>query len=168
MRPECFRDAYRLAGHLGPDTGLRWLAAPAPKIQTACVNRIMSELVETIRFQIKAVGLTEPVMEYPFCHEIVKPGPGIRKRLQEKGLKNWRFDLAWPELKLAVECEGGAFTSGGHTRGPGFRSDMIKYGTAMYYGWTVYRCDMKMIKTGLAIKHVEKLHSKLSANPPQN
>ena len=123
--------------------------------QTNCIYVIMSDLVDTLLFQIKVLELPEPVKEYPFTHEIVGSGPGIRKRLNEAGLKNWRFDLAWPTLKIAIECEGGAFVNGGHVRGAYFRDNLYKYGWANFHGWMVYRCDMEMIRKGIAIKHIE-------------
>lgn len=51
----------------------------------------------------------------------------------------WRFDFAIAELRLAIEIEGGIYTSGRHTRGKGYHSDMIKYRTATYLGWDVVR-----------------------------
>ena len=117
----------------------------------------MSKLTETLLYQIKITGLPEPETEYPFCRDIVGAGPGIRKRLQERGLKNWRFDIAWPDRQIAVECEGGAFVNGGHVRGAYYRDNMIKYANAMVNGWVVYRCDMWMIKKGIAISHIEKI-----------
>jgi len=51
----------------------------------------------------------------------------------------WRFDFAIPDIKLAIEIEGGIFVNGRHTRGKGYYSDMIKYRTATYMGWDVVR-----------------------------
>ena len=114
-------------------------------------------ITETLLAQIKMTGLPEPVKEYPFTHQIVGSGPGIRMRLQEAGLKNWRFDLAWPEIQFAVECEGGTFTGGAHVRGAYYRDNMIKYNTALLEGWQVYRCDMWMVKKGIVICDIEKM-----------
>ena len=48
--------------------------------------------------------------------------------------RKWRFDLAWPEIMLAVEVHGG---SGRHMSFTGFRRDREKMNTAQTMGWTV-------------------------------
>ena len=53
--------------------------------------------------------------------------------------RRWRFDYAFPELKIAVEVEGGVYIQGRHTRGSGFIKDMEKYNTAASMGWTILR-----------------------------
>lgn len=53
--------------------------------------------------------------------------------------RQWRFDWAWPDQKIALEIEGGAFTQGRHTRGAGFLKDMEKYNAAAVAGWRVLR-----------------------------
>ena len=67
-------------------------------------------------------------------------------------LRNWRFDFAWPEKKIAVECEGGVWSKGRHVRGQGFIDDCEKYNEAAYLGWTVLRFPAKMINDGRAIQ----------------
>lgn len=84
-------------------------------------------------------------------------GKGVRVRLKDAGVRDWRFDFAWPELMIAVEAEGGTYTNGRHTRGTGFEEDCIKYGEAMKLGWSVYRCTGGMIKSGVAINTIEIL-----------
>jgi len=53
--------------------------------------------------------------------------------------RRWRFDWAWPNEKLALEINGGAFlpTGGRHTRGAGFRADTEKFSEAAILGWRV-------------------------------
>lgn len=51
----------------------------------------------------------------------------------------WRFDRAWPEQKVALEIDGGAFVQGRHTSGPGFRKDAEKMSEAAARGWRVLR-----------------------------
>ena len=116
-----------------------------------------SELEETLAMQIRAVKLPSVAREYRFAAIHVGMGKGIRKRLAAAGLKNWRFDFAWPEKMFAVECEGGGFTNGRHVRGAGFAEDMKKYHEAQNLGWTIYRCDLELIKSGKAINLIERL-----------
>lgn len=53
--------------------------------------------------------------------------------------RGWRFDFAWPDLKVAVEVEGGVWSQGRHTRGQGFIDDCEKYSAAAEFGWLVLR-----------------------------
>lgn len=71
-------------------------------------------------FNMQALGWPIPVREHKF-HNI----------------RNWRLDLAWPDIKLAVECHGGVYSNGRHVRGKGFTNDREKMNAAMLQGWTV-------------------------------
>lgn len=53
--------------------------------------------------------------------------------------RKWRFDYAVPEYRIALEVEGGVWTSGRHTRPQGFIGDIEKYNTATLMGWRVFR-----------------------------
>lgn len=83
-----------------------------------------------------SLGLPEPISEYRF-HPVRK----------------WRIDWAWPEIKLAIELEGGVWTSHSrHTRGSGFVKDMEKYNAMTELGWHLLRyepsrIDYEQIKT---------------------
>lgn len=66
--------------------------------------------------------------------------------------RKWRFDFAWPALRVAVECEGGTFAPGRHQgRGrhltsKGFHEDCNKYNIAAVLGWRVLRFDAQHLK----------------------
>jgi very-short-patch-repair endonuclease len=53
--------------------------------------------------------------------------------------RRWRFDMAYPTVRLAIEVEGGVWSLGRHTRPSGFMADMEKYNTATTDGWHVLR-----------------------------
>lgn len=53
--------------------------------------------------------------------------------------RKWRFDYCIPSHKIALEVEGGVWTSGRHTRPQGFLGDIEKYNTATLMGWRVFR-----------------------------
>lgn len=52
--------------------------------------------------------------------------------------RKWRFDWAWPELKIAVEVHGGGFVNGGHNRGRAMMADLEKLRAAILLGWRVF------------------------------
>ncbi len=78
----------------------------------------------------KRMGLPEPVTELEF-----HPARG------------WRFDFAWPEYKVALECEGGVRSGGRHIQPEGFLKDMEKYNEAALLGWRVLRVTPRSLVT---------------------
>lgn len=94
-----------------------------------------SHLESHLAFAIKVAKLPLPEREYKFH---VK--------------RKWRFDFAWPELKIAAECEGGTWTRGAHSRGQHYASDCEKYNEAALLGWRVLRFTTDMVKDGAALK----------------
>lgn len=117
----------------------------------------MSNLESLLAHQLTSIGLTGFEREYRWAAERVGTGRGLRQRLADARLKDWRFDFAWPEYKLAVEIEGGAWIEGRHNRGQGFHDDLVKYGTAQVHGWTVYRCDGQLVRSGEALNRIQQL-----------
>lgn len=99
----------------------------------------MSAAEETLALHMRGIGLPHPKREYRF-----------------HTTRKWRFDFAWPELRLAVEVEGGVYSGGRHTRGKGFEADAEKYNEAALMGWTVIRVTPGMIKKGLAIDTISR------------
>jgi hypothetical protein len=70
--------------------------------------------------------LPQPVREFPFA--------GL------EGDRNWRFDVAWPAEKIAVELEGIARGKRSrHTERRGYQADCEKYNEAALDGWTLLR-----------------------------
>ncbi|MGL6025674.1 MAG: hypothetical protein ACRC0U_00910 [Vibrio sp.] len=88
---------------------------------------------------IRAVKLSMPVPEYRF-----------------HATRKWRFDFAYPEQKVAIEVEGGTWSNGRHSRGKGYEADCEKYNEAALGGWTLLRFTGGMIKTGKAIRALER------------
>lgn len=84
---------------------------------------------------VVAAKLPMPVSEYRF-HPV----------------RRWRFDLAWPNLRIAVEIEGGSYVGGRHSCGPGFWRDCEKYNEAALDGWIVIRVIPRMVRDGRAIE----------------
>jgi very-short-patch-repair endonuclease len=99
----------------------------------------VSALEEAMAFQIRALSLPAPVREHRF-----------------HPTRQWRLDFAWPDRKVAVECEGGVWIRGRHSRGKGFIEDCSKYAEAALAGWLVFRVTAEHIKSGEAIRWLEQ------------
>ena len=93
----------------------------------------------------RADGAPRPVPQYRFgAHAVGGPGRGLRERLEAKRLRDWRFDFAWPEFKVAVELDGGVFMGGprGH-KGIHYHGDCQKNNAAVCLGWKLLRYTIK-------------------------
>lgn len=76
-------------------------------------------------------------LEPKWCEKMVQEHPFHPTR-------KWRFDIAWTELKVAVECDGGQHKARGgrHNQDP----DREKINTATAMGWSVFRFSGNQIK----------------------
>src|SRR3990167_6008302 len=89
----------------------------------------------------RSMGLPEPEYEWQFLVD-----------------RKFRFDLAWPDRQVAIECQGGIWTGGAHARGGGIRRDIEKHNLAVINGWRVLYCEPKDLCT---LKFVEMIRQVL-------
>lgn len=89
--------------------------------------------------------------------------------------RKFRFDLAIPDLKIAIEFEGLVFGKGEksrHTQSAGYAKDCKKYNLAVLCGWRVLRyttVDTKMANWEFAIAdEVKQLIVIITAGKGQN
>jgi len=68
--------------------------------------------------------------------------------VREYNFHNWRFDFAWPWLKIAIEIDGGTFVGSCHVRGVGYERDCKKNNLAQLEGWVVLRANSNMVSSG--------------------
>ena len=116
-------------------------------------------LEDTFAGQLDMLGI-KYTREFKLFRDVVGDGAGIRKRLQEAGLKDYRYDFRIPCLKLLIEVQGGIWLSNkgkksAHSTGTGQERDMDKSFKAWQYGWHVLPINAKQINSGevaLAIK----------------
>lgn len=107
----------------------------------------MSAPEDRLAYQLRAVGLPKPEREYKFALP-----------------RKWRFDFAYPDLKLAIEVEGGTWVNGAHTRGGHYESDCRKYNRAALLGWRVLRFTTGMVDSGEAIDRIEEAFQRYGAD----
>ena len=99
----------------------------------------MSDLVDSLAFQVHALKLPPPDFEVRF-----------------HPTRRWRFDMAWPALLLACEIEGGTWVGGLHTRPIAFEADCEKYNEAALLNWRVLRVTNHMVEDGRAVAFLER------------
>lgn len=109
----------------------------------------MSDLEASMLLHIRVNGLPEPLREYRFHPK-----------------RRWRFDMAWPDDRVALEVEGGVYTGGRHTRGRGFQEDCVKYNEAALLGWTVLRVTGEQIDDGSALDWLRRALTVQGAERP--
>jgi hypothetical protein len=95
---------------------------------------------ERILRHCRRAGLPKPALEYQFV-----------------AFRDWRFDLAWPDLLIAVEVNGGSFIQGRHTRGAGHEADNEKLAHAAIRGWRVIQCTPGQVERGQALHWIERI-----------
>ena len=91
--------------------------------------------------RIKSTG--ERILE---THWIQLRGPDYISEYEFHHEREWRFDAAWPTVKVAVEVEGGTWINGRHNRGKGYAEDCEKYNQAALLGWRVFRLTIDMLE----------------------
>lgn len=62
-------------------------------------------------------------------------------------VREWRFDVAWPDQKVAIEIQGGTYSRvrGAHSRPRGQSRDFEKINAAQLAGWRVIQFDAKAL-----------------------
>src|SRR5450631_312893 len=82
--------------------------------------------------------------------------PPFEREYRFDTTRRFRFDFAWPDLKLAIELEGGLWGAGAHSRPLGIIRDMAKGNLACLLGWSVLRYTPAQVKNGEAIAEVKR------------
>lgn len=120
-------------------------------------KRTPTDAAEGFARRLVLAGVPKPERELRFGAEAAGgTGKGVRARLRSAGLRDWRFDLSWPDQRLALEVDGGTFTQGRHSRGMGVEEDCEKFCAAVALGWRVMRVTPAMVRDGRALRWVEK------------
>jgi very-short-patch-repair endonuclease len=92
--------------------------------------------------QLRAAGYTQGMVRE---HKFAAPD------------RDWRFDFAWRDVKIALEVEGGTWNpkkKSRHTTGSGFEDDCEKYAHAVISGWGVIRVTSKQVASGKALEWI--------------
>lgn len=127
------------------------LAKPKSKQKTA---------EDDFDFQAKAYRLPAYKRQYMFAFE--------------SDQREWKFDFAFLDYKVAVEVEGLVMKRidgkmvclGRHVHPSGYEEDCIKYATGESLGWHVLRFNQHLVKNGTCIKFVIRTLTNLGWKGP--
>lgn len=128
------------------------------KFQDECkYNRVFLECYQRVvrAIEQKAIATTPPedVRFLENCDS--RFGIDLIKEHKFYPTRRWRFDFAIPEMKIAIEKEGGIWNNGRHTRAAGFIADMEKYNAAGSLGWIVLRATPQNINSAEFLELLE-------------
>jgi hypothetical protein len=141
----------------------------------------MSKLEDDLAFALYALAHNEnapwpyadPVREFevePKCCEhakrthLVSTVPGYVAICQKCPLASrahdyrphYRWDFAWPDLKVAVECNGGVWSGGAHGRPKGILRDYDKANRGRLAGWTLIAVTQRDVTSGEALRLIAR------------
>ena len=102
-------------------------------------GKVESEGESLLSLQLKALKIAFE-REFKFCQD-----------------RKWRADFHLVGKMILIEVEGGIWSNGRHTRGKGYLGDMEKYNSAQILGYQVLRFSTEQVKSGLAVRQIEKM-----------
>ena len=79
-------------------------------------------------------------------HQVPMPTNRGGKEYRVVPNRRWRFDFAYPDLRIGIEVHGAIWARGGHTRGSGFIKDREKMNEAQLAGWLVLEFPIPTIE----------------------
>ena len=114
----------------------------------------LSQWEEMLAQQLRAAGLV-PTREYRLFAELVGTGDGLRQRLKDAGMRDFRFDFAFLDHKLLIEVDGATYSGGRHVTGTGYEADCTKLNQAILCGFRVLKFTSTSILSGVALQCIE-------------
>lgn len=103
-------------------------------------NRLRSEERKRLFLRLlEEAGLPRPALELHF-----------------HPTRQWRWDFAWANQKLALEVDGGIHVGGKHGRGVGIAKDHEKGNAAAVLGWRVLRVQPRQLALAETVDLVGK------------
>ncbi len=136
---ELEREILSRADYVGPSAKIPDASPADGKRNENPVGGIKQRSTKIDPIVWKAFGIPEPTPEFRFATP-----------------RRWRFDYAWPSVKIALEIDGGVYTQGRHTRGAGFIKDQEKRNAAVMLGWGVLHCVPEDVKDGSIFEKIKQ------------
>ena len=73
--------------------------------------------------------------------------------------RKWRYDFYLPDYNLLIECQGGIWGNGKHSRGRGYMNDCDKMNEAVKMGYRVMWFTGEHVDKGSAIDLIKEIVS---------
>ena len=111
---------------------------------------------------MKTIRRAKPKKDYDKIYRIFELSitgaglPAVTREFKFAPPRRWKTDFAWPDFRLILEVEGGAYTHGRHTRGASYVADMEKYNELAIRGFFLLRVTPGQVETGEALQVVER------------
>ena len=101
--------------------------------------------------------MTSSAWETYFESQLIEAGfTGYVREYKFHPKRGFRFDFCFKDIKLALEVNGGVYSKGGHTSGPGYSKDMEKLALAAIEGYTVIQMTTGQVSNGQGIEWVQE------------
>lgn len=110
-------------------------------------NKRLKQTYDNVVSKITTKEKTLKIEDRIFIESCKNFGVTVLREYKFYPNRKWRFDFAIPELKIAIEKEGGIWIGGRHNRPSGFIGDMEKYNSAGSIGWIVLRTTPKTMNS---------------------
>ena len=111
----------------------------AGKVKVIGVYQTQKKYSTISKKNIPAVSKEKEWLNYNMQYWANEKGITLNKEYQFHDTRKWRFDWAFPAIKVAVEYEGIYSAKSRHTTRSGFLGDVEKYNAATVAGWKVIR-----------------------------
>ena len=82
-------------------------------------------------------------------------GCHVTRELAFHPTRNWRFDYAIEQYKVAIEVDGGVWNYGRHNSAQGYIHDLEKLNSAAELGWIVIRITPQQRFSARTIEYVK-------------
>jgi len=109
----------------------------AKRANSGSTKRVSKPSITKRRVKKKASGsstLSESELEQNFFEFFKANGFFPKQQVLFHPTRQWRFDFAWPDHKVAIEIQG---FGKGHNSYAGMSSDYEKHNAAMLLGWKI-------------------------------
>lgn len=100
------------------------------------MNRVTVDEAKKLAAKVKRESLEDKFYSAWLAHA-PKEFPTPERQFKFHPERRFRYDFAWPQIKLCVDIQGGSFVNGGHSRGLGQQNDHSKHNEAQRLGFQV-------------------------------
>lgn len=123
----------------------------------------MRRIYKASKAKPKKRAVVQPDLEGMLLEQLLEAGlaDGIKRQYKFHPRRRWKVDFYYPDHRLIIEVEGGAFVGGRHVRGKGYEKDCEKYNAITLAGYRLLRYTGGMIRRRKAIPEIAQALGRL-------